>query len=104
MIVDQLALGVADGAFDGMELLREIEAGAPLLEHGEHSGEMAVRALEPDDDIGMGAVYCHAGILSPWVGYRNVQIDPDISLPECFVRNGKYLPAKLFAGMALLCR
>ena len=53
VVADQLALGVADRVVDGVELLREVEAGPAFLEHGDDRGEMAVSAPEARDDAGM---------------------------------------------------
>ena len=61
--MDQLALGVDDGALDRMQLLRQIEARPTFLEHGEGGGEMAVCPLETGDDRRVGSVF-HGHILS----------------------------------------
>ena len=53
VIVDQLALGVADGAFHGMDLLGQIEAWPARLDHGDDRAKMAVGALQALDDFGM---------------------------------------------------
>ena len=64
MILDQLALRVGDGAFDGVELLREIHAGPTLLDHCNDSGEVTVGALKALDDVGVGGVF-HAKTYPP---------------------------------------
>ena len=51
MVLDQLASGVADSAFDCMELLGQINAGAAFLEHRKDRGEVAVRAFQARDNI-----------------------------------------------------
>jgi hypothetical protein len=71
VIVNQSPLGLADGLFDSMKLLGEIEAGASFAEHFDHPAEMTVSPLQPLDDIRMGFVkiiMCHAIIVSPWRG------------------------------------
>jgi hypothetical protein len=62
VIVNQSPLGLADGLFDGMQLLGEIEARPSLGEHFDHPAEMTVSPLQPLDDIGMSFVkmiMCH---------------------------------------------
>jgi len=62
VIVNQSPLGLPDGLFDGMQLLRQIEAGASFAEHFDHPAEMTVGPLQPLDDIGMSFVkmlLCH---------------------------------------------
>lgn len=68
MILDQLALRVGDGAFDGVELLREIHAGPTLLDHCNDSGEMTVGAVKTLDDLGVRGMF-HTGSISPRGGY-----------------------------------
>ena len=43
VVLDQLALGVADGLLNRMELLGKVGAGAACLDHLDHGGEMTVR-------------------------------------------------------------
>jgi hypothetical protein len=57
MVLNQLALGVADRTFDGMDLLSEVKAGTPFLQHGDDRGEMTVSAFQPLEDFGMGSVF-----------------------------------------------
>jgi hypothetical protein len=71
VIVNQCPLGLADGLFDGVELLGQIEAGAPFAEHFDHPAEMTVSPLQPLDDIRMGFVkmiMCHQQNVSPLGG------------------------------------
>ena len=56
VIVDQRALGFANGFFNGMKLLGEIKAGAPFIEHRDDPAQMALGPLQPLDDIRMGFV------------------------------------------------
>ena len=56
VIVDQLALGVADGALDRMKLLRKVDTRPALFEHRQDGREMTVRPLEPGDDGRVGCV------------------------------------------------
>ena len=53
VIVDQLALGIGDCVLDGMQLLRKVEAGSAILDHGDDSGEMTMGTLEAAENRGM---------------------------------------------------
>jgi hypothetical protein len=57
MVVDQLALGVADGALDRMELLGQVNARACFLEHLKDRREVAVRPFQASDNLRMGTVF-----------------------------------------------
>ena len=62
VILNQGALCLSDGLFDGMELLRDIGAGPLHLDHLDHTQKMSVGTFQPLDDIGMGCmvgVFCH---------------------------------------------
>ena len=50
MIVDEGALGAGDGALDGLELLRDINAGPLVLDHADDAAQMTGSAVEPLDD------------------------------------------------------
>jgi hypothetical protein len=68
VIVNQSPLGLADGLFDGVKLLGEVKAGPPLTEHFNHPTEMALRTLQPLDDIWvsfMNVIVCHEQGISP---------------------------------------
>lgn len=68
MIVDQRALGFADGFFDSVKLLGEIEAGSSFIEHLDDATKMAFGSLQPLDDFRMGfvdIVVCHQQDVSP---------------------------------------
>jgi hypothetical protein len=68
VIVNQSPLGLADGLFDSMQLLGEIEAGASFAEHFDHPAEMTVSPLQPFDDVGMSfvkVIMCHQRNISP---------------------------------------
>lgn len=56
MVLHPFALGVSDRAFNGVKLLREVDAGPTLLDHDEDRGEMAISAPQAFGDIGMGVV------------------------------------------------
>src|SRR6266404_4780265 len=63
VIVNQSPLGLANGLFDGMQLLGEIEAGSSFAEHFNHPTEMALGTLQPLDDSWvsfMNVILCHA--------------------------------------------
>jgi hypothetical protein len=56
VIADQRLLGVRDRVLDRLQLLGEIEAGAPLREHADDRLQMPVGALEALDDFRMTVV------------------------------------------------
>jgi len=45
MVVDERALGAGDGVFDRLELLRNIDAGAFLLDHADDTAQMTSGAV-----------------------------------------------------------
>jgi hypothetical protein len=51
MIADERFLGLADGLFDGMHLLRDIEAGPMALDHLDDAPQMPVRTLQALDNL-----------------------------------------------------
>jgi hypothetical protein len=70
--VDECFFGRADGFLDGMELLRNVEAGLLSLDHADDRPKVAFGTLQTLDDFGMGSVdsrFSHMHILSPWRGY-----------------------------------
>lgn len=59
MIVDERALGAGDCIFDGLELLRDVDAGSLLFDHPHDAAQMTRRAVEALDDrrmAGMGVM------------------------------------------------
>ena len=59
MIVDQRALGAGDCTFDGLELLRDVDAGSLLLDHPYDAAQMTRRSVEALDDrrmVGVGVM------------------------------------------------
>jgi len=72
VIMDQLALGIDDGALDRMQLLRQVESRPTFREHGEDGGEMAMRPLETGNDRRVGSVL-HGHILSWAIGYSRAR-------------------------------
>ena len=81
MIVDEGALCICDRAFNGVKLLRKIDALPAAFDHRNHRGEMTVRPLETLDYVGMGLVFQDAP-LSPTGGSWQLE------LPNDYVRNG----------------
>jgi hypothetical protein len=68
VIMDQRALRLADGFFDGMKLLGEIKAAPSFIEHLDDSAEMTFGPLQPLDDFRVGFVdvlMYHVKKLSP---------------------------------------
>lgn len=49
MVVDERALGAGDGALDGLELLRDIDARSLFLDHTDDAAQMTGSAVEPLD-------------------------------------------------------
>ena len=70
VVVDQAALGLRHRAFHRMQLLGDVEARSPRLDHRDDAAQMPLGALQPLDDGGMGGVrgQWHAFMLSPWRG------------------------------------
>jgi len=69
MVVDQHLLGLADGLFDGVELLGEIETVPALLEHGEDAPKVSFSSFQALDDIRMALMLgSHLEMLSPRIG------------------------------------
>jgi hypothetical protein len=56
MVVNQRSLGFADGFFDGMKLLGEVQAGAPFIEHRDDAAQMAFSPLQPFHNIRVGVM------------------------------------------------
>ena len=56
VIVDQRLLRLADGLLDGMELLRQVEAGAAVREHLDHLVKVTFGALQTLKDSGVSYV------------------------------------------------
>ena len=51
VILDQGALGLADGLLHRVQLLGNIHAGTAILDHGDDAAQVALGALEPFDDV-----------------------------------------------------
>ena len=64
VVLDQLALRIADRVFDGMNLLGEVKAGTAFLQHGDDCGEMTVGSFQPQKDFGMRSVFHYYYILT----------------------------------------
>ena len=56
VVMDQRLLGIHDRAFDRLQLLGDLDAGATLLDHPDDRLQMSVRPLEPLDDLWMIAL------------------------------------------------
>lgn len=54
--MDKFAFGIGDGAFHRMELLGQVHAGLPFLNHGNDLRQVPVGTFEPLRDIGVGGV------------------------------------------------
>lgn len=51
VILNQGALGLANGFFHRMQLLGNIHAGTAILDHGDDAAQVALGAFEPFDDV-----------------------------------------------------
>ena len=56
MVVDERTLGTGNGAFDGLELLRDIDTGPLLLDHAYDAAQMTGSAIQPLDNRRMAGV------------------------------------------------
>ena len=67
MVMHQYLFRIGDGLFHGLQLLRDFQATAILLQHVNDAFQVAVGALEARDDCGMGCVFSHLfGDIPPW--------------------------------------
>jgi len=64
VVMDQSLLGVVDGAFDRLQLLRNVNARPPILNHTDDRTQVAFGAFQPGYDLGV-ACMC--------VGFRHTQ-------------------------------
>ena len=76
VILNQCLLGLGDSLLDGMELLGDVEARPPALDHLDDAAKMTIGALQPLDDLRVGLVSLgwlgHRHILSPCRGYTKM--------------------------------
>lgn len=56
VVLDQRALGLADGFLHGMQLLSDIDAGSTVFDHGNDAAQVTLRTLQPFDDVAMTLV------------------------------------------------
>lgn len=56
MILDQRFLGLSDRLLDGLELLRDVEAGPAAFDHLDNAAQMAAGAIQALHNLGMGMV------------------------------------------------
>ena len=56
MVLDKHTLGLADGFFHGMQLLGDVDAGPAFFDHGDDAAQVALRSLQPFDDVAMTLV------------------------------------------------
>jgi hypothetical protein len=56
VVVDQSLLGLSDCLLDGVDLLRDVEARAPILDHGDYGAEVTLGPLEALHDVRVGLV------------------------------------------------
>jgi hypothetical protein len=65
VILDQCPLGLAHRLLDGVELLRDVEAGPAALDHGDHAAYMAFGSSQPLEGVRMGSVPGHGACYPP---------------------------------------
>lgn len=56
VVMDQRPLRLGHSAFDGVQLRRQIDAGPPLLNHGDDTAKVALGALQPSRDGGVACM------------------------------------------------
>ncbi|MNL59887.1 hypothetical protein D3C87_1836500 [compost metagenome] len=56
MVLDQSALGLADGFFHGVQLLSDVDAGPTVFDHVDDAAQVPLSTLQPFDDIAMTLV------------------------------------------------
>lgn len=56
MVLDKHTLGLADGFFHSMQLLSNVDAGPAVFNHGDDAAQVALRTLQPFDDVAMTLV------------------------------------------------
>jgi hypothetical protein len=71
MVMNERLLGLANGAFNRVKLLREFQTGAALFDHPDGAVQVSFGTAQTPDDVGMGLMklICHAVTLSSWRGY-----------------------------------
>ena len=70
MILNQRPLGLDDGLFDRVKLLRDLQTRPVCLHHLHDAAQMALGPLQPLDDLWMAGMNMidHFVLLSPWSG------------------------------------
>ena len=72
VIVHEGPLRIGNRLFHGMQLLGELQTGAPRFDHVDNTAEVPFRASEPFHNVWVGLVecfVCHTLILSRGTGY-----------------------------------
>lgn len=62
MIMDQRALGIDHGLFDGVELLGNLKAGFARFDHLNYGPQVAIGTFQPGNQGGVGCMdmgFCH---------------------------------------------
>lgn len=60
VVMHQGLFSTADRFLHGLQLLRDIQAAAPIFQHGEDAFEVAMSPFEPFNDIGVGGMCWHS--------------------------------------------
>lgn len=79
MIVDQSLLGIAHGALDRLQLLRDVHTGPTLFDHGDHGTQMPFGTFEPRYDFGVACMVMgvrHTNWITSPRGYGKQGKDP----------------------------
>ena len=64
VIVDQLTLGLTNGALDRVKLLSQIDTSTPFTEHGQDSREVPLCLFETGNDLRVRCVF-HNSVTYP---------------------------------------
>lgn len=76
MIVDQGLLGVAQRAFYGLQLLRNVDARAPFFDHRNDRAQMPFGTFQPCDDFRVACMmmrFCHMNLVTSPRGYGKLR-------------------------------
>lgn len=76
VVLNQCFLGLADGLFDSVQLLSDVDTGSAGLDHLDDLLQMAIRPLQAKSYfsmVGMLLINVHQAFISPQGGYGQVR-------------------------------